>query len=145
MRGNALGEYLLKNPAFPADAVYVLRKDGMPRGVGILIDDAAYARVENLDHNSPVFRFGVFGTEGLPVNRVNGLFSFLAAPGKDTLLIAQDLLWYGTSKMETNTFEMLSAQAPSDVPHLLGFYERYFQRQGSFPVFERAIAPISRF
>ena len=92
-----------------------------------------------------MFRFGAFGTEGLPAKRVNGLFSFLAAPGRDATLIGQDLLWYGTSRLETNTFEMLAAQAPSDVPHLLDFYERYFHRQASFPVFERDVEPASRY
>lgn len=144
LRGKTLADYLLNNHNFPTDAVYVYRKDGMPRGVGILIDDAAFARVEDLDPNAPIFRSGAFGTEGLPVKRVNGLFSFLAAPGKDALLIGQNLLWYGTSRMETNTFEMLAAQAPSDAPHLLTFYERYFQKQGKFPVFEREVGSVSQ-
>jgi hypothetical protein len=144
LRGAALSSYLLNNAGIPADAIYVLRKDGMPRGVGLLIDDASFANVENLDPKAPVFRFGAFGTEGLPAKRVNGLFSFVAAPGKDAMLIGQDLLWYGTSRMETNTFETLAAQAPSDAPHLLGFYERYFQKQGSFAVLERDLvnAPL---
>lgn len=146
LRGWALTGYLLDNPSLPADAVYVLRKrDGTPQGVGLLIDDAAFAPVEKLDPLAPVFRFGAFGFEGLPCRRVNGLFSFLAPPGKDAQLIGQDLLWYGTSRMETNTFESLAAQVPSDVPHLLAFYERYFQRQGSFPVFERDVGTASRF
>jgi hypothetical protein len=145
MHGTVLAEYLSNNRFLPADAIYVLRKDGVPRGVGMLIDDGSFADVESLDPMAPIFRFGAFGTEGLPTKRVNGMFSFLAAAGRETLPIGQDLLWYGTSRMQTNTFEMLAAQAPSDAPHLVAFYERYFQKQGSFPVFEREVGTGSRF
>lgn len=144
LRGTALADYLLKNPAFPADAVYVLRrKDGSPQGVGILIEDGTYAGVDGLDPRAPAFWSGAFGAEGLAGKRVTGLFSFVTAPEKDAGLIGQDLLWYGTSRMESSTFEFLAAQAATDVPHLLRFYERYFQKQGSFPVFEREIGDIS--
>lgn len=144
LRGSALAEYLLQNPAFPADAVYVLhRKDGTAQGVAVLIDDGSFAAVDGLDPRAPAYWSGAFGAEGLGTKRVNGLFSFLAAPEKESVLIGQDLLWYGTSRMETNTFEFLAAQVPTDVPHLLRFYERYFEKQGSFPVFEREIGHIS--
>ena len=39
----------------------------------------------------------------------------------------------------------LAAQVPSDAPHLVAFYESYFQKQGSFPVFEREVGTGSRF
>jgi hypothetical protein len=146
LHGPALASHLFENPAIPAGALYVLRgKDGTIQGAGLLIDDATAAGVASLDPNNPISWTGAFGTEGLPGTRVNGLFSFLAASGKETLLIGQDLLWYGTSRMETNTFERLAAQAPTDAPHLLGFYDRYFERRGSFPVFERAIGSLSQF
>jgi hypothetical protein len=140
LREKSLADYLLNNPSFPADAVYVLRKkDGTPQGVGVLIDNDSYPGVDTLDARAPAYWFGAFGTEGLPARRVNGLFSFLAAPGRDAQLVGQDLLWYGTSRMESNSFEWLAAQVSSDAPHLLGFYERYFQKRGTFPVFERAV------
>jgi hypothetical protein len=146
LSGSRLAEYLLRNPAFPADAIYVLRKkDGQPLGVGVLIDSEAYAAVETLDPRAPVYWFGAFGTEGLPTKRVNGLFSFLAAYGKDAALIGQDLLWYGTSRMQSNTFETLAAQVSTDAPHLVAFYERYFQKVGSFTVYERAAGNGSQF
>jgi hypothetical protein len=140
IKGKPLADYLLQNPSFPADAVYVLRKkDGTPQGVGILIDNEACPGVEAIDATAPNYWFGAFGTEGLPAKRVNGLFSFLAPRGKDAQLIGQDLLWYGTSRMESNSFDWLAAQVPSDAPHLVVFYERYFQKRGSFPVFERVV------
>jgi hypothetical protein len=144
LNGRTLEEHLLHNPAFPADAVYVLRKKSNEvHGVAILVDDASCASVDGLDLRNPTYWSGAFGTEGLASKRVNGLFSFLAAPGKDALLVGQDLLWYGTARMETNTFEFLAAQVPTDVPHLFTFYERYFEKQGSFPVFERDIRDIT--
>ena len=39
--------------------------------------------------------------------------------------------------LEATNVATFGAQAPSDAPHLLGFYGRYFHRQGSFPVLER--------
>jgi hypothetical protein len=35
----------------------------------------------------------------------------------------------------------MAAQVPSDASHLLRFYQRYFRRQGSFPVYERKLNP----
>jgi hypothetical protein len=145
-RGPALADHLLKNPGLPTEAVFVLRRnDGAPRGVGLLVDDVSLAGVETLDPKAPTCWFGAFGTEGLPAKRVNGLFSFLAPPGKDALLVGQDLLWYATSRLETSSFERLAAQVPSDAPHLLDFYARYFNRQGSFPVLEREVGTASRY
>ena len=141
--GTDLAEYFLKNPKFAADAVFVLRhRDSTPKAVGVMIDDPAYAPVEAIDPKMPCFRFGAFGTEGLSTKRVNGLFGFLCAPGKEAELVGQDLLWYATSRMETNSFDSLAAQAPTDAPHLLRFFERYFRKQGSFPVYEREVGLV---
>jgi len=141
-----LADYFLRNPRFPADAFFVLRnKTGGVKGVGLMLDDPALTPVEETDPRAAGFRFGAFGSEGLAADRVNGLFSFIAAPGKDAELIGQDLLWYATSRADTNSFDNLAAQAPSDQPHLTRFYDRYFQRQGSFPVFERDVGSESRF
>ena len=144
LHGAELADHLLKNPAVPADAVFFLRcKDGTAvQGVGVL-DDASAAGVDGLDPRAPTFWAGAFGAEGLSTKRVNGLFSFLAVPDQEAALIGQDLLWYGASRMETSTFEFLAAQVPTDVPHLLGFYERFFVKQASFPVFERDIGNVS--
>ncbi|HJZ89646.1 MAG TPA: hypothetical protein VKE40_02165 [Gemmataceae bacterium] len=144
LRGPALANYLMTS-GLATEAVFVLRRsDGSPRGVGVLIDDAALPGVETLDAKSPAFWFGAFGTEGLPAKRVNGLFSFVAPPGKDLLHVGQDLLWYATSRLETTSFNSLAAQVPSDASHLLHFYESYFRKQGSFPVFERDVGTASR-
>ncbi|HEX3146849.1 MAG TPA: hypothetical protein VHR66_02035 [Gemmataceae bacterium] len=141
LNGAVLADYFDDASAYPRDAAFVLRrKDNQIQGVGILIDDESFASVDSLDPRMPNSWLGAFGTDGFAIKRVNGMFSFLAPPGKDAVVTAQDLLWYGTSRMETNSFEFVAAQAPSDVPHLLSFYERYFEKQGSFPVFERDLA-----
>ena len=146
LSGPRLADYFLRNPRFAADAFFVLRrKDGGVKGVGLMVDDPALTPVEATDPSAAGFRFGSFGSEGLAAERVNGLFSFLAAPGKDAELIGQDLLWYATSRADTNSFDNLAAQAPSDQPHLTRFYDRYFQRQGGFPVYERDIGTESKF
>jgi hypothetical protein len=40
---------------------------------------------------------------------------------------------------ETDDVSVLAAQAPSDVPALVHFYQRNFRKQGSFPVLERRL------
>jgi hypothetical protein len=85
----------------------------------------------------PCFRLGAFGTEGLTAKRINGLFSFLAPPGRDGNALALDLMGHAALLLESTNVATFGAQAPSDAPHLLGFYGRYFHRQGSFPVLER--------
>jgi hypothetical protein len=42
--------------------------------------------------------------------------------------------------LDASDLATLAAQVPSDVPHLARFYQQYFRRQGSFPVFERRLA-----
>mgnify|MGYP001266271427 CR=1 FL=1 len=34
---------------------------------------------------------------------------------------------------------MLAAQVPSGAKHLVAFYQRYFRKQGAFPIFERPL------
>jgi hypothetical protein len=111
------------------------------KGVGVMIDEPTYADVGKIDPKMPCFRFGAFGTEGQNTKRVNGLFSFLAADDKEAEIVGQDLLWYSTSRLETRSFSQLAAQAPSDAPHLLRFYSRYFQKQASFPIYTRNLTP----
>ena len=87
----------------------------------------------------PCFRLGAFGTEGMTSKRINGLFSFLAADAANTNPLALDLLGYAAFRLRDTEVETLAAQVPSDAGQLLRFYKQYFQRQGSFPIFERAL------
>jgi hypothetical protein len=137
----ALGQHLFHNPYFPPDAAYALRSktDGKPVAVGVLVHDPAYANPKQLDAAMPCFRLGAFGTEGMTVKRVNGLFSFVAAADRDVSPLALDLLTRASQMLEETDVETLAAQVPSDAAHLLRFYKQYFRRQGSFPLYEREL------
>jgi hypothetical protein len=136
-----LERHLFHNPYFgPADVIALRsRTDRNPLAVGILIGDESYANPKQLDAQMPCFRLGAFGTEGMQVKRVAGLFSFLARADRDPNQLALDLIGHATARLQDTQLETLAAQVPSDVPHLLRVYQSHFRRQGSFPVYERAI------
>ena len=135
-----LERYFFANPYFPAEAVLVLKgKDESPVAVGIGLEASQYADVKMVDPLAPCFRLGAFGTEGLNVKRVNGMFSFVAKP-EHILSGGLGLLAEASQEMTEGTVSTLAAQCPSDAPQLVNFYTRYFKEQGRFPVFERAIS-----
>jgi hypothetical protein len=136
-----LQDYLFRNPYFPADALFVHRgKAGEPPlAVGLAIGNPTYAHPKQVDSAMPCFRLGAFGTEGLTTKRIKGMFSFLCAPDQVAAPLALDLLGYAAIKMEETDVSSFAAQAPSDAPHLMRFYNQYFRRQGSFPIFERSL------
>lgn len=134
-----LEHHLFHNPYFSPDTLFVLRtrRDGPPRAAGLLIANPAYADPKKVDSAMPCFRLGAFGTEGMQAKRINALFSFLTEPGRDTSPLGLDLMGHAALRLHHSNVEALAAQVPSDVPHLLRFYQQYFRRQGSFPVYER--------
>jgi hypothetical protein len=135
-----LQRYYFQNRYFPATSLFALRqgKDGTSPEIGLVIVNPAYAHPKQLDAAMPCFRLGAFGTEGMQTKRVNGLFSFLAA-GPDVESSGLELLSHAVARLRNAGVDCLAAQAPSDAPGLLHFYERHFQKQGSFPVLERAL------
>jgi hypothetical protein len=139
----ALAQHLLHNPYFDADAVFVLRgrSEGKPvLGAGLVVEKPPYADARHVDPGMPCFRLGAFGTEGMQTKRINGLFSFLVAADREVTSLALDLMGHAAYRLSNASVATLAAQVASDVPHLLRFYERYFRRQGSFPVYERELA-----
>jgi hypothetical protein len=136
-----LDQHLLHNPYFPASCVFVQRKQAgnAPVGVGLVVTNSSYADSQELDSAMPCFRLGAFGTEGLTAKRVNGLFSFVAADTPEVGRIGLDLLAYAAYLMESSSSGTFAAQVPSDALHVKRFYDRYFRRQGSFPVLEREL------
>jgi len=129
------------NPYFAADSLFVFRRsDETPQGVGMLISKPEYADPLKIDPNAPCFRLGAFGSEGRTTKRVNGLFSFLVREDSDSTAVALDLLSFALNRIQDDSVEVLAAQAPSDVRHLTGFYQKYFRKQGGFPIFERELA-----
>jgi hypothetical protein len=132
---------LLHNPYFGANAVFALRgrTDNAPVAVGVLVENAEYANPKQLDAEMPCFRLGAFGTEGMQTKRITGMFSFLTRVGSQANPSGLDLMGQAAYRLRDTDVDCLAAQAPSDVPHLLRFYQQYFRRQGSFPVFERQL------
>ncbi len=136
----ALEEHLFGNPYFKPDALFATRSrvDQSLRAVGILINDPGYADPKAVDPAAPCFRLGAFGAEVVQTKRIKGLFSFVARFDRDLPGLGIDLLTQATLRLrDSDDISSLAAQVPSDVPDLLVFYQRYFRRQGSFPVFER--------
>lgn len=134
-----LEKHLFENPIFSPEALFVLRgrSGGTPAALGILIDSPDYADPRQIDPNNPCFRLGAFGSETMTAVKVKGLFSFLCRPGRDVSSLALDLMGHAAFRLEDSTTASLAAQVPSDVPHLLRFYQQHFRRQGSFPIYER--------
>jgi hypothetical protein len=135
-----LANYFFANPYFPAEAFLVLRgSNDEPKAVGIGLESSTYADVKKVDPLAPCFRLGAFGTEGLNTKRVNGLFSFLVANPGDALTAGLALLSEASQEMTDGTVTALAAQCPSDVPHLVQFYTRYFKEHGRFPMLEKQL------
>jgi hypothetical protein len=136
-----LEKYFLANPYFPPESLFCLRSraDGRPLAAGIVVSNPAYANPRQVDAAMPCFRLGAFGTEGMQTKRIHGLFSVLVRADRDANALALDLLGHAAGQGQSGDLDTLAAQVPSDVPHLVRFYQQYFQRQGSFPVFERAL------
>jgi hypothetical protein len=137
----ALAAHLLDNPYFGADSAFVLRAQsgGPPVAASLLVTDPAFADPTAVDANMPCFRLGAFGSEGMTWKRLNGVFSFVARPGRDVNPLALELLARAAAELGETDLATLAAQVPSDAPHLLRFYQQVWRRQGAFPVFERAL------
>jgi len=137
-----LERHFFKNPYFDPDSVFVMRHraDASLEAVGMLVLNTAYANPQQVDSAMPCFRLGAFGTEGMQAKRINGLFSFLAAPSQDAVRLGSDLLSHAAFRLQQQKeLNVFAAQVATDVPHLLRFYEHLFRKQGSFPVMERTL------
>ena len=136
----ALQDALFKNPWLKPESIYVLRARGgdSVSAAGIFVTDNNYADPRAVDPLMPCFRLGAFGTEGMTTKRVKGLFSFVARPDRSLHAHGMDLLCHATNRLQDDDeIACYAAQVASDVPALFGFYQRTFERQGSFPVYER--------
>src|SRR5262249_39558766 len=128
-----LEKHLFKNPYFTSDAMWVLRdrRGEAPLAVSVLISEPTYADPRQVDPSMPCYRLGAFGTETMSSKRIKGLFSFLARPDQSLSALGLDLLGQATLRLsDDDDIHVLAAQAPSDAPALLRFYERNFRRQG---------------
>jgi hypothetical protein len=116
------------------------RDDGKPVAAGIFITEAKYADPRAVDPSMPCFRLGAFGTEGMTSKRIRGLFSFVTRPDRNVFTVGMDLLGYAAHQLrDEDEIACYAAQVASDAPALFAFYQRIFERQGSFPVYEREL------
>jgi hypothetical protein len=136
-----LEAHLFRNPYFGPESLFALRSrtNGVPVAVGLVVANPTYADPKQVDALMPCFRLGAFGTEGMQTKRINGLFSFVAADNRDLAPFALDLMGYASLRLQDTEVESFGAQVPSDAAHLVRFYKQHFRRQGSFPIFERAL------
>lgn len=131
---------LWNSPWFKRECVFVMRDQGVPIAAGVFVTNPAYADARMVDSEMPCFRLGAFGTEGLTTKRIKGLFSFVTSSSQNVKTIGLELLAYAAEMLtEEDDIPCYAAQVGSDAPSLSAFYEQTFQRQGSFPVFEREI------
>ena len=109
---------------------------GTIRGVALLVVDDRFADPTKIDASMPCFRLGAFGTERERHKRVNGLFSAVFAQQADGDIL---LSWLVATRARPAGLTHIAAQAPSDSPELCAWYERFFRRQGTFPILSRRL------
>jgi hypothetical protein len=135
-----LEQFFWENPFYSfGDHLIALKEaeSGKVRGVSLLVLDNRFADPTRIDSSMPCFRLGAFGTERQRHKRVNGLFSCVFVDEHDgDLLLAASL----AAVSDRSTLARLAAQAPSDAPSLCAWYDRLFERQGSFPILSRDLA-----
>jgi len=112
------------------------RKSGEISGAYLLVVSDRFADPTKIDAAMPCFRLGAFGTERERHKRVNGLFSCVFADRATGDLLASVMGSHAARSGLTH----IAAQAPSDAVALCAWYDRYFQRQGSFPILSRRIS-----
>lgn len=135
----ALQRFYWENPLFGEDSLFALRdrRSGRVLAAGMLVVDDRYADPTKLDASMPCFRLGAFGTEQQRHKRVNGMFSVLVdAEEAGELLLAE-----AARRLKIAGLGQIAAQAPTDQPRLVALFDRFLDRQGSFPIVARSLGP----
>jgi hypothetical protein len=129
---------LFANPYIDASACYALTPEtdaGQILGAALVVSHPGYADPTKIDATMPCFRLGALGTERQRHKRVNGLYSCVFAREPEGVT----LLGEAVRRLENASLTHIAAQAPSDQPALIALYDRYFQRQGAFPILRRRL------
>ena len=123
--------------SFPA-SLFALKDGGRGKILGafLLVVSDRFADPTKIDSAMPCFRLGAFGTERERHKRVSGLFSCVFADQTHGDVLLSSAL---SSLGGQAPLSHLAAQAPSDAGSLCGWYDRLFQRQGSFPILSRRL------
>ena len=135
---DALAEFFWENPFFPAESLYALESPdgGKLRGAALVVGNLGYADPTAIDAAMPCFRLGALGTERDRHKRINGMFSCMF----EDEAAAEALLAEAVRRLEHAGLTHIAAQAPSDRPELITFYDRWFRRQGAFPILARRLS-----
>lgn len=130
-----LSAFYLQNPYLRAEDVFVAVQGDQETGFGVTIRNEAYADPTQINPQMPCFRLGAFGTETERHKRVQGMVSVL--PGTTTIGAA--LLAEAVRRLQAAGIRQAAAKAPSDRPELIALYDRYFDRQGAFPILVKGL------
>ena len=133
---DALGTFFWRNPYFDPGSLFALKRaDGAALALALAITNATFADPTKVDAAMPCFRLGALGTETERHKRIRGLVSFLfASPAAGDVLLSE-----ASRRLEAAGLESAAAQAPSDRPELVAFYDRHFRRQGAFPILDKRL------
>ena len=134
-----LEEFYWDNPFYNfSESLFVLKNvdSGEILAVALLVVNDRFADPTKIDAAMPCFRLGAFGTERERHKRVNGLFSCVFVDETEgERLLSASLRSHPNRSGPT----VIAAQVPSDAPALRAWYDRFFQRQGSFPIWSRPL------
>ncbi len=136
----SLEAYFWENPFYDfSENFFALkqRRTGGILGACLLVISDRFADPSKIDAAMPCFRLGAFGTERERHKRVNGLFSCAFADGAEGELLLAAPDW---SRARQAGLTHVAAQAPSDAVALCAFYDRFFRRQGAFPILARRLS-----
>ena len=135
----ALERFYWSNPFYNfSESLFALkdRERGTIVGAFLLVASDRFADPTKIDAAMPCFRLGAFGTERERHKRVTGLFSCaFADPPEGEVMLSSALASLGGHSALTH----LAAQAPADGGSLCAWYDRFFERQGSFPILSRRL------
>jgi hypothetical protein len=136
---STIARFYADNPFHDFARSLVALKDAVSRamrGAGLLVVNDRFADPTKIDAAMPCFRLGALGTESERHKRVNGLFSVAFTDESAGELL---LSWLLGTRARPAGLTHIAAQAPSDAPDLCDWYDRFFQRQGSFPIVSRRL------
>jgi hypothetical protein len=135
----ALDRFFWDHPHYRFPGSLLALKDassGEIRAVCSLVVDPAFADPNKIDAAMPCFRLGAFGTEGERHKRINGMFSVVFADESEADHLLSAALDHDFNR---SRLTHIAAQAPSDAAALCSWYDRFFERQGEFPILERRL------
>lgn len=139
---NRIEGFYLDSAQLEPSCAYALKRtrDGETLGIALAIVNPRFSDPTKIDAAMPCFRLGTLGTETERHLRVNGLFSCVFSSQQT----AEALLGEAVRRFEHAGLTHAAAQAPSDQPEICAFYDRFFERQGSFPILVRELKTDSK-